>query len=156
MTIELENLEIFGVYDRGVPNSERIVLRANGPVDLSWYCLLLGIAGAEESLIPIRDEFLWLGRRTMESPGWVFVFTGAGQEGISQEKFTKDPIHMVYWHKPNVILENKEIIPALIMISSVQVGNKPSKSMNDLLERGHSELVKLSQELLRNEETNES
>jgi hypothetical protein len=144
------------VYDRGVPNSERIVLRANEPVDLSWYGLLLGIEGTGESLVPFRDQFLWLGKRSIESPGWVFVYTGAGQEGISQERYTKDPIHMVYWNKPNVILENKEIIPALIMFSSVQVGNKPSKSMNDLLERGHSELVKLSQELLRNDETNES
>ena len=149
MDIESRALEVFGVYDRGVPNRERIVLRANRPIELTRYALLLGVEGRDQSFIPLRDEFLWLGTQFIATPGWVFVYTGDGQGGVSQETFTKDPIYMLFWQKPSVILDDHRLIPTLVSFGDVEIGNNPPKSMSVLLEQGHDELQRLASEVLR-------
>ena len=134
MILPPPNIDFFGVYDRGVPNLERIVLRVNGAVDLSQYFVCLGLRAPLniDLILPIPDQFLWLGRTYIDTPGWVFIFTGVGTPGVSQEVNTKEPVHNLYWNKPQVTFAHQDIVPALIHCDLVIIGNKPNKSVSDL------------------------
>lgn len=134
MILELPDLQIFGIYDRGLPNKERIVLRVNQPVNLAEYFLILGFRGSMGAnvIVPITDHSLWLGSNFINVPGWVFIFTGSGNAGLSQEMHTKEPVHTLYWNRPQVLLEHNDIIPALIHIDYVDIGNQPNKTLPDL------------------------
>lgn len=131
MNLESPQLEIFGVYDRGIPNAERIVLRANRAVDLTNYAVLLGF-DQNNSVFPFTDNFLWLGAKTLSVPSWVFIYTGQGKESVSQEIHTKDPVHALYWEKPTIILSNPQIVPVLVQLANVIIGNTPAKTVADL------------------------
>lgn len=134
------DLQIFGVYDRGIPNSERIVLRVNSPVNLGQYILVLGYRGhaGADTVLPIPDQSLWLGSTYIEAPAWVFIFTGNGQPGITHEKNTHEPLHSIYWNKPNIVLTHDDIVPALLHVDFVQIGNKPNMSLTDVAEKKKS------------------
>lgn len=127
------DLQIFGVYDRGLPNLERIVLRVNQNTNLSQYFIVLGYRGhlGVDTVLPIQDQFLWLGSNVIESPAWVFIYTGSGSPVITHEKHTKEPLHSLYWNKPNVVLAHNDIVPALLHVDSVQIGNKSNLTLAD-------------------------
>jgi hypothetical protein len=133
MTDMLPDIQIFGVYDRGVPNLERVVLRVNRSTNLSQYMLVLGYRGhaGADTVLPIPDQSLWLGSTIIEAPSWIFIYTGSGNAGISQEKQTKEPLHSLYWNKPQVMLTHDDIVPALLHIDYVQIGNKPNLTLAD-------------------------
>jgi hypothetical protein len=127
-------IEIFGVYDRGIPNLERIVLRVNGAIDLTQYFVFLGFRAPlnADLIIPMPDQFIWLGQTFIDTPGWVFIFTGGGKPGVSQEQNTKEPVHSLYWNKPQTCLGHQDIVPALAHFDHLIIGNKPNKSIGDL------------------------
>lgn len=125
------NIELFGVYDRGVPNEERIVLRVNAATSLKDYFLVLGYTDgkAGNSIWPANDNFLWLTDINMDVPSWVFVYTGKGKPGISIEKVTNQPLQTLYWNKENVVLDNPNINPALASFGLIEIGNKENKTI---------------------------
>ena len=114
------DLELFGIYDRGIPNKERIALKVNARVNTGDYALILGVAGANGTILPARDQFLWLGR-TIVDIGWVFVFTGPGDPVVTTEVNTKEPMHAIYWGKPNVMFTIPEARAALVRLGPIQV-----------------------------------
>ena len=120
MTAPRPALELFGIYDRGVPNKERIALKVNALVNTADYAVILGVAGANGTIIPARDQFLWLGR-TVVDVGWVFVFTGPGDPMVTTESNTKEPMHAIYWGKPNVMFTIPEARAALVRLGPIQV-----------------------------------
>jgi hypothetical protein len=128
------DLDIFGVYDRSIPNRERIVIRVNHPANLAEYFLVLGVRGpvGADLIVPIPDQSLWLGATFVQVPSWIFVYTGSGKTGISQEKHTGEPVHTLYWNKEQVALIHDDVVPALIRVATVQIGNKPNKSLEDV------------------------
>ena len=129
-------LQIFGIYDRGKANSERIVLRVYAPpVDLRFYALVLGHAAPENTVIPLQDQFLWLGPTVIQVPSWIFVFTGAGSTGISQETTTKDPVHLMFWNRTEVMLASKQIYPTLIRMDHIEIGRQDATPVGNLLQQ---------------------
>lgn len=138
----IPDIQIFGVYDRGAPNTERIVLRVNRPMNLASYFLILGFRGpmGVNVVIPIPDSSLWLGATSINVPSWIFVFTGNGKTSISQEVHSKDPVHCLYWNRPNVVLTHDDIVPALIHVDSIEIGNKPNKTLADVTNQQNSDI----------------
>ena len=133
MNFDIPELEIFGVYDRGEPNKERIVLRANLETNLSTYCLVLGFTGGSSNIIfPIADHFLWLGNTIVAKNAWVFIFTGPGMSTVTQEENTKDPAHNIFWNKKNVVLDTLDLTPALLKINTVLIAGV-NKNINELV-----------------------
>lgn len=159
MIITPPDLEIFGVYDRGVPNLERIALRVNQPTNLSTYFLILGIRAplGVDMVYPIQDQSLWLGSIFIEVPSWIFIYTGNGTTSVSKEIHTGDPVHTLYWKKPNIIFDHNDIVPALFHFDYVEIGNKPNKSIDTRLEQKDngvlSELSKMFAKSLENKPT---
>lgn len=132
---ELFILEMYGIYERGVPNAERIVLRAHQPVDLSRYGLILGLTGRDNSIVPARDNFLWLGNIALGSPGWVFVYTGTGTPGPSIEVHTKEPLQVLYWDKAFAVFTEPSFTAALIQFGEVQNANHAPRKIAYLEEQ---------------------
>lgn len=134
MIVQPPDLDIFGVYDRGVANKERIVLRVNRPVDLSQHFLFLGVRGPmnSEVVFPIPDQFIWLGNGILDAPSWVFLYTGKGTPTVTRETNTNQPLQYLYWNKTQVALNHPDIIPVLIHSDQLLIGNKPNQSIEDL------------------------
>lgn len=127
-------LEIFGVYDRGVPNLERIVLRSTGQADLRSYYMMLGarVPLSSDRILPLPDQCLWLGERVVAPNSWVFVYTGSGTDIVTTENHTKQPLQAIFWHKPSVVLSNPDVIPFLVTSAYLEIGNRPNKSVADI------------------------
>ena len=150
MIIASPDLEIFGVYDRGIPNTERIVIRVNRPTNLAEYFVILGARGpfGMDIIFPMSDQSLWLGATTIDIPAWIFIFTGSGKNGLSLEKHTSEPLHTMYWNKKQVVLTHADIVPAIIHVDHVQIGNYPNKSLDDLTKPNDSIGLSALQQLL--------
>ncbi len=121
----LTELTVVGVYDRGKPNQERIVLVANDTVNLGQYGLMLGIRAADGSAIPLRDNMLWFGNGYASKGDWIFVYTGPGEPRVSDLTNTKDKLYIVHWGRGKTVLGRKEIVPILFRVDAVQVPAEP-------------------------------
>lgn len=133
MSEVLPDIEIFGVYDRGIPNTERIVLKVNRLTSLKNYLLILGVThpAHPEVIWPINDQMMWLSDISMDVEGWIFIYTGKGTPSISIEVNTSQPLHNLFWNRDNVLLSDPLISPALIQIGAVEIGNKPNKYLQE-------------------------
>lgn len=149
MAIDTVGIEIFGVYSRGVPNEERIILRTSAPVSLFMFALILGRKALSNSVVPIADQFLWLGMTDIAVPSWIFIYTGIGTPTISQETHTKDPIHTLYWNRRKVLLSDPEVVPALIRLDWLEIGSKGETPVQNLSSNNNqTDLDKIVQRLL--------
>jgi hypothetical protein len=141
MIVSTLPLEIFGVYDRGVANEERVVLRANSPVNLSGYGLFLGFVGGQNNLFPINDQFLWLGDIMLDAPGWVFIFTGSGKSSVTTEGTTGELCQILFWNKPSVMLSDPTLMPGLVQLGAVQIGNRPNRNVQEVVKKSQGGLL---------------
>jgi hypothetical protein len=115
-------LTIVDIADRGLPNMERIVIRANSVVNLGQYGIMLGLRGAATSnAFPIRDNLLWLGDAVLLEGDWLFVYTGPGEPKITGLPNTNQRLISVHWGRPQTILNHEALVPILFRIDAVQV-----------------------------------
>lgn len=133
----IDELSIIGVYDRGIANKERIVLRPTIKLNLGYYALVLGIKAGEGYARPINDHFLWLGSCGLAPieiapPSWLFIYTGPGEFNEATNGYTKEKAYVMHWGKDTTILADDSIVPVLICINSVAVGETPPMPVYDL------------------------
>ena len=131
MPPDILELQIFGVYDRGVPNAERIVLRPLIALDLANYALTLGVR-TPRGAWPTTDHYFWLGSYLIEPPSWIFVYTGPGRPKVTHESQTKEPVHVMHWNKPEVVFQNPDVVPVLLRFDGLQIGSQPPRSVSDV------------------------
>src|SRR2546425_9201804 len=81
--INTKPLELHGVHSRGVPNEERIYLKANQRVALRNYLLLAGVLLPDNTAWPSPNHVMWLGADTLEVGTWLVVYTGLGSRMVS-------------------------------------------------------------------------
>lgn len=122
MTVDIiSELKVVEVADRGVPNLERIVMRANEVVRVGEFAVLLGVRQQGDSAYPIRDNFYWFGHGIVNKGDWVFLYTGPGETRTVELPGTTEKLYVVHWGRENVILNHQEIVPILIRIDAVDV-----------------------------------
>src|SRR5438477_222659 len=107
---QITELTIVGIYDRGKPNLERIVIRPNMELDLGRYGLILGVKQSNGMAIPIWDHFFWFGDGLVRPPDWVFIYTGPGQAQQSKTNLTQELAYVLHWGKKQTVLENVNVI----------------------------------------------
>ncbi|WP_313418225.1 hypothetical protein [Stenotrophomonas sp.] len=114
-----EEITIVGVYDAGVPNLERIVLRANVNVSLSSFCVIAAVkAQLGMTNIPLRDHFFWLGNVTLKAGDWIFVYTAPGSAQLNPLPNAPESLLSLYWGKPQTIFQDRNLTPGLIKVES--------------------------------------
>lgn len=120
-------LTLVGVYERGIPNQERIVFRATQTVDVGQFGIILGIKNSPGMAVPIRDNFFWFGDGILNDGDWVFLYTCPGKSTGSVIPNTDSKLYTVFWGRKKVVLSDSNIVPMLIRLDAVTVaGNQLS------------------------------
>jgi len=116
------------VADRGVPDQERIYLRANQRVSLREYLLLVGVRLLDNTSFPAPNHVLWLGNDTLEAGTWLVVYTGPGQPIITSIAGTNEPARVLFWHNTTTIFHDPRMVPLLVKFDPalVQFGLPPA------------------------------
>jgi hypothetical protein len=121
----VSELSLFGVYDANVPNKERVVLRPTQEVSLARFCLLVAVQSAQGGVLPIPDQFLWLGDLIVKPPAWLVVFTGPGTYNVQQQG--PDTIYTFFWGRPSTIFTNPGIMPVVARLDALSVSGHNMK-----------------------------
>lgn len=93
--LTIHELRIVGIYDRGHPQRERIVLEITEELNLGDYCLIYGRRTANGTLRPVRTMFQSLPSEVVAAGTWVFLYTGPGER---TETTTKDGLPALVLH----------------------------------------------------------
>ena len=121
----ISELTVVGVFDRGVPNRERIVLQANEIVDMGQFAFLLGLRQQQGAAVPLRDNFFWLGSGFVSRGDWIFVYTGPGEVRMNNLPGTTEKLYTVHWGRTQTVLNVPEVVPVLIRFGAVHVPAEP-------------------------------
>lgn len=122
---DLTELSILGVYDRGTPNQERIVIAIRETVNMGQYGLMLGVRAGEGTAMPIRDNLLWFGDGIVNKGDWLFVYTGPGEARVSTIQNSTEKIYSVHWGRTQTIFASPDMSPILFRVDAVNVAADP-------------------------------
>lgn len=117
---QLTELELWGVYDAGIPNLERVVVRVAQYTDMASFALLVGVDVPGGNSLPLQDNFFWFGNAVLSPGDWVYVYTGAGIGGsLELNNGAGNKIYNVYWGRKQTVFNVPTIRPLVIRIDAV-------------------------------------
>ncbi len=117
-------LQLISVEARGVPNQERIYLKANQRVELRHYLLIAGLALNDGTAFP-GNTMMWLGNSTIEAGGWVIVYTGKGSPIVTKMQKTNEPTLVMYWGLDTTAFNAALMVPILVHVDKIQFPPSP-------------------------------
>ena len=128
-------LVIQGVYDRGVPNQERILIRPTQAVNLGQYGIMLGVNNPQalNSALPINDYLFWFGDGIVEPQSWIFLYTGPGT-ARKTEMQNKEPAYVLHWGRTHTVFAGSSVVPILFRVDAVNLGQMPTNLPQTALE----------------------
>jgi hypothetical protein len=123
---DITELALMGVYDRGIPNQERIVLLARQQLNVGQYGIMLGIrmssALPSKMAQPVRDNLFWFGDGILNAGDWIFLYTGPGQARAGIVPNTIQRMYTMHWGRKETILHHPDLVPILFRMDAVIVG----------------------------------
>lgn len=117
----ITELSIVGVFSRGTPNEERIVLRVNETLHLGQYGLMIGVRLGGGFASPIQDNLLWFGDGILNKGDWVFIYTGPGKARVTNLPNSQEKLYSIHWGRQATFLSNTDFVPILFRVDAVQV-----------------------------------
>lgn len=114
-------ISVVGVFDRGIPNQERVVLYVNETVNLGQYGLMVGVRGSDGTAFPIRDNLFWFGDGFVNRGDWIFVYTGPGEPRTTALPNTQERLYSIHWGRTQTMLHHHDVVPILFRVDAVQV-----------------------------------
>jgi hypothetical protein len=117
--LDIPEIEYWGIYERGVPNAERIVFKPRIPLNLTSYAIIVGIESENRSLVPIHDSNFYFPEVIVYPPAWVFVFTCKGTTMVNVERTTKEPTHNLFWGRSQVVFGHSSLTAAIVRIDAM-------------------------------------
>lgn len=117
----LTELELYGVFDAGIPNLERVVLRIAEHVDMASFAVVLGQNMAGGSSLPLQDHFFWFGNALLTPGDWIYLYTGTG--AVTSIELGPNRIYSLYWGKKQTLFHTPLIRPVLIRMDAIR--NQP-------------------------------
>ena len=116
--------ELLGVYDAGVPNQERIAIRARGYAELGRFFIGVGMRQPSPNLHPINDNTLWMGYGFVAPGDWIYVYTGTGTPRADSIPNQGNTIYTIHWGRTNVLFKSPELIPFIYRVDLVRLPNE--------------------------------
>lgn len=113
-------LHLYGVYDRGVSNKERILLKSQIPLNTAHYALLVGYRAPEPNAAFIYNNFFYtMGDRWIDANTWLWIYTGSGSEIVTQV----DGQQMIttHWGNQYVLFTDPNVVPVLTKLHGIVV-----------------------------------
>lgn len=117
----ITELSVVGVFSRGIPNEERIVLRANETLQMGQYGLMIGVRLGQGFVSPVRDNLLWFGDGVLNKGDWVFIYTGPGNARVTNLPNSQEKLYSIHWGRQVTFLANADLVPLLFRVDAVQV-----------------------------------
>ena len=117
----ISELSIVGVYDRGVPNQERIVMRPQQEINMGRHGFFLGLKQPNGLYLPLYDHMFWFGDGIVQPPSWLFVYTGPGQARQAKTQDTQELAYVLHWGKKMTVLNDERIAPILFRVDAIQI-----------------------------------
>lgn len=116
----LDELALWGVYDRGVPNNERVVIRVAEHVDMASYALVTGThsLSGNGGVIPLANNFFWFGNGVLKPGDWIFVYSSPGAARVVDHEGTDDKMYVLHWGKTQTIFHVPTIVPILFRMDA--------------------------------------
>ncbi|HEY2799900.1 MAG TPA: hypothetical protein VGI85_04855 [Chthoniobacterales bacterium] len=112
-------LSLFGVADRGQPNRERVILKANTSVNLQYFMLGAGISTDNEFVRPFNNSIYYFDDLVVAAGAWIIVYTGAGQKKISQIPPQNEVAMIYHWGCQTVLFHRHDLVPMLFRVAEV-------------------------------------
>ena len=122
---DIVELQLVGVFDRGEPNRERIVIKSTSYVNLAQYGVLLGYMMDNGMAVPYRDNFYHFPEKLVLPNTWVFLYTGPGTDQETTRINTQEPAWVFHWQRPSTIFAQSRNVPVIFKMDSVLVGAPP-------------------------------
>ncbi|MBY0276096.1 hypothetical protein K2Z84_12185 [Candidatus Binatia bacterium] len=113
----IEEMELLGIYDSGIPNQERITYRTHASLNLGEYILCLGAQQPDGSVAPIQNTLLWLGDERLDQDSFLFVYTGRGQRRSTVAGGR--PALVLHWQSPQTMFNLPGVVPVTFHISGI-------------------------------------
>lgn len=123
---QIPEIQVVGVFDRGVPNKERIAFRVTENVELLQFAVVL----LSESQLhgtynyPANDHIFFFGDCSAAAGTWVFLYTSAGRFTVTKVG-TSEPAMVFFWGKSKTILHQASISPVLIKLEAAKICQSP-------------------------------
>jgi hypothetical protein len=112
-------LSIRSVADRGVPNSERILIYSLGSINLQNFIVGIGYTGDNQLVTPIPGYVYYFDDIVVPEFSWIVIYTGPGQKQVSKLPSTGEIAFTYHWGSPNVLFQQPGIVPILFRISEL-------------------------------------
>lgn len=115
-------LRLVGVFEPGVPNRERIVLKVETRLDIGMYAIVLGRRVQQVGhAAPMTDSMYWIGSGTVEPNDWFYLFTGSGTRTIIPPDVDHGKLFVEFWGRPLTVFQDGQIVPMLWRLSGATV-----------------------------------
>ena len=113
----INELVMFGVFDRGESNKERIVFRVQSSLNLAAYGVVLTIHQGD-NWTPLPDQFFWFGETLLDAGTWLYLYTGRGLPRMTTSLGTNEPAYVIHWNRETVIFKQDNLYPTLIRMDA--------------------------------------
>lgn len=120
---QITELKMWGVYDAGVPNMERVVLFVEQEVEMGSFAILTGLRASNGGGIPLQDNFFWFGNAVLKRGDWVFVYTAPGVPQKSPLPNSENFIHTLHMGRKNTVFGSPLLTPMLVRMDGLQMPN---------------------------------
>ena len=114
------------VFEPGVPNKERIVLRPTEVVDLSRYGVWAAWQHENGTVTPLPNLSFWFGLKTASPPSWIVIFTGKGEYRELSHLETKEPVLCFHWGSEQTLFNYRQLVPVVYRYDSFSIGTHMS------------------------------
>ncbi|MDD4870969.1 MAG: hypothetical protein PHR77_10450 [Kiritimatiellae bacterium] len=123
---DIIELLLLGVYDRGIPNQERIVLKVQERLNTAQYGVLLSISDLNSTAArPIWDNCFNFTEHIVDPGMILFIYTGPGSERRTTIAGTQIPAHVFHWGKKLTVFASTLITPIIFKVESIIVAPVP-------------------------------
>ena len=119
-SMEIPELQMFGVFDASIPNRERIVLRPVIPLSLNSYGVAVGLPALPVGAFPLFDNCFWFPQMDVEPPAWIVIYTGPGKNKTSSIGGTTTL--SFHWQRPFTLFGANNLVPILFRLDSAAIG----------------------------------
>lgn len=125
----LVDIAVESVLARGLPNQERIILRAQIDTYTANIGIMLGYRHPDGTLVPIRDRLFWLGSGSVRAGSIINVYTGSGEMN-SFENGNGTKTYNLYWGLNYVAFDVPQVEVVLFRLGETTIGALPLPKLN--------------------------
>jgi len=119
----IEELEVVGVADPGVPNKERILLRTKWEIEnIQAFMVGLGVLSSEEDaqVTPLRNYVFYFTHCRPEVNSWIILYTGNGEPQTTEIPTTGQRAYTFFWGFDRVLFKNPKVVPMVLRIAGIE------------------------------------